>query len=278
MAVERIRLTVTAAPPFDSEARPSAFLVLVLGATSVAGAICSVVIFLGAPLTGPRLFEGAVWASAVYFCVPAIAWMLWRPGSAQYVPGQVSYEQQPGSLTIRTPRAAKVMILIYMSLGCVALGTCSVIALCWTISSGDQLTLVRWVLMPVACVLLPAGIGMMIWAIRFGCTRLGVTLTPTHVSAQAEGSRLVEVDWEAITSVSVALTEPTKYAPATSRLSITLADGEFSASWVALASDPHSVRQVVEFFRQHPEHRHTIADASAAMRLVQRELAAGWVA
>lgn len=222
-----------------------------------------------------EIWEHAVNTSIVYFCALALVAVLWRQRQMRPEPGAVSYERRTGGLTIRTPVATTTALLGGTALGLIGLGACSVLTL--ISSRPPAVWLWDWgtTLMAVSAVCLPVGTDLAIRTVDYALNTRGVTLTPKHISAQAEGSRLAEVPWDALRTVSAPHIAATKLAPAGTFL-VLLTDWEaFAAQRAAFNSDLQTVRRIIEFFHQHPEHRQALVDPREAVQLVQRKMAAG---
>lgn len=216
------------------------------------------------------IWEHAVNLSIVYFCVLALVAVLRPRWRTDPEPGAVTYERRSGGLTIRTPVAATTWLLAAAALGLIGLGACALGMLIW--SRPPAVWLWGWestcVALCVAC--LPAGIDLAIRTIAYAITTRGVTLTPTRISAQAEGSRLTEVPWEELRSVTAPVVAATKLSSAGAFLMLATDWEVFTASSAAFDSDVRSVQQIIEFYRRHPEHRGALDDPRTALELVQR--------
>lgn len=276
MTVDRFRLPITAPPPPMTSALrwPTPWL-LGLGAVIVLSAVIGTVMLHRRPVAPKFLFQGAVCLWILCMCTPALVVAAYRSRQMQYAPGRVSYLRQAGSVTIRTPLRAGTVIAAYFSLVCIGMGACAVITLWWALNEREF-----WEAngkgMVTMCIWLPIGIGLLMGTINLATTR-GITLTPTHIRAQAGWQRLRDVPWEALGLVSVEEYEAEKLVPAYTSLAMTSDyQNVFIVSSASLGSDPDSVRCVIEFFRQHPEHRQTLGDPRAALELVRGAMMAGW--
>lgn len=215
-------------------------------------------------------WEHAVNLAIVYFCLLALIAVLRPRWRTDPEPGVVGYARRPGSLTICAPIASTTWLLAAAALGLIGLGMCSLIMLIW--SRPPAVWLWDWglTLIAVGVACLPAGIDLAIRTIAYAITTRGVTLTPTRISAQAEGSRLTEVPWEELRSVTAPVVAATKLSSAGAFLMLATDWEVFTASSAAFDSDVRSVQQIIEFYRRHPEHRGALDDPRTALELVQR--------
>lgn len=246
---------------------------LVSVALIIFGLIASMVM-AGEPLTPTRLWRRATFAAVPVFAAPLLLIVLWRPKPTSYVTGSVSYVRERSELTIRPPLVLKVLAIAYWAVAFIGLGACSAIAFCWTFSFGIEPGFTRWIGMAATSMFLPFGIGLAVWAILYVRTTRGVTLAPGHIRAEADQNRLGAVSWELLRSVAVTQSELEKRAPSFRNLAITTENGGVLVSSMSIGSDPHAVQRVIEFYWQHPEHRHVLADPRAALDLVKQSMLA----
>lgn len=276
MTVGRDQLPINVPPPPTTLVfRWPTCLLLGLGAVIVLSTVLGIAFLWGGPLAPNLLFKGALCVWFVYFCVPVSAVAMLPGRNTQYAPGRVSYVRRPGRMTICAPLRVQIVAMGYASLGFVSMGACSVLTLWWALNER-----VFWesngIGMAAISLLLPIGIGLLRWTASIATTR-GITLTPTHLEARAEGQRLRKAPWEALGLVTVCEFEASKLFPAYTSLGMTTdLDNPLIVSSSILGSDPDSVRCVIEFFRQHPEHRKALEDPRAALALVRNAMLSGW--
>ncbi|SDQ09739.1 hypothetical protein [Leucobacter chromiiresistens] len=276
MIIDRFRLPIVGdPPPLKPESRSPTVRILGACAVGILGGVLSIALIVGGQLTPKLLFMGTVYGVIAYFCWGRVMMAVWPSKRTMYLPGSVSYEQQSGRLRMRTPLAAKTTFVAFWALGLIGSGASSTVALCWSVAEATGWEK-SWIRMGLVSLFLPLGIGILIstfWRVRTTC---GVSLAPTSICGQAEGMRLEEVPWESLRAASVGETPATKFTPLFTSLRLTTDRGAFHASSAALGSDPHSVRCVIEFFQQHPEHRNALEDPRAALELVRNAMLSGW--
>ena len=275
MKIERFHLPVTRTPRAQEASVRQPLLLTLVGGAGVAIALVIAIGSVGRALSPEQLHRAGLCWTVVYFGIPGMIMSVTKHGAARYERGVVSFVRQPGGLVIRTPRILRVAIGVFLAIGLVGVGTSSTIAFCWAISSGAKIGPSGWLVMAVTSLLLLFGIGMVGIVVRTVRRSSGITLTPTHVSAEAEGRRLPMTPWKELDPVVAEYIEPKRHPPGFARVLITTEWDRFAVTAPGIASDPYSVQYIIEFFRQHPEHRHVLVDPRAALNLVKRALAAG---
>lgn len=276
MSVERCRLPIAPAlPPRKRRVSADSLRVLLMMLVGEFAFLLGAGVLAGPPRPEALWFGSLMWW-AVSACIIGLILTYFGWNGAIYPQGVVSYVRDAQNLVIRTPRVRKAIIGSLFVVSNVVFGACSVVALCWAISVGAELRRSWWSGMVTTSLFLPVSLYIARHVCRFAFRSPGITLAPTGISGRTEGGHLEETDWGAVSAVSAVRTEAARRLPAYTSVRIETARAAFTASSMAFDSDPHGVTSVIEFFRQHPEHRNALQDPRAALELVRNAMLSGW--